>query len=70
MFDWFQANPKVFSNAILIIDDNAYATTIKMTKLFEQSGWQHIHQTMSAQTIENQKLFITGTSFRSLCSKP
>jgi len=63
VFDWFQANPKVFSNAILIIDDNAYATTIKMSKLFEQSGWQHIHQTMSAQTIENQNFSLLEPHF-------
>ena len=53
VFDWFQANPKVFSNAILILDDNAYDLTVEMSKLFNNSGWQHIHQTMSAQTIEN-----------------
>ena len=63
VIDWFQANPKVFSNAILILDDNAYESTIQMNRLFEQSGWQHIHQEMSAQVITNQDFSLLEPHF-------
>lgn len=63
VFDWFQANPRVFSNAILIIDDNAYDSTFEMTQLFKQAGWEQIHQEMSAQVISNQDFSLLEPHF-------
>ena len=54
VFDWFQANPKVFSNAILMIDDNAMESTIELPALFKDAGWEQIHQGLSAPIIEKQ----------------
>ncbi|HCX21795.1 MAG TPA: hypothetical protein DHN29_07760 [Cytophagales bacterium] len=50
VFDWFQNNPKVFSEAILVLDDNAYDLTFEMMQLFKQAGWEQIHQGMETQT--------------------
>ena len=49
VFDWFQNNPKVFSDAILVLDDNAYDLTFELMQLFKQAGWEQIHQGMETQ---------------------
>jgi len=50
--EWCKENPRIFGEAVLIVDDNNYTWCSDMIRDFKNLDWEHIHQCFCEKFID------------------